>query len=195
MNLNNSIEFNNAKNILVNLDSKKTKLSKKEKVPLAYEKSKRIITTKKSWKFNDIELSFDFQKQIISRIKDNAIENENIHVIQFILKELRNKIYGYKSQDIKKNLYSEEIFITIDSLIEKLIKCELQCYYCKNPVYVLYEYVRASKQWTLERIDNAYGHNVDNTEIACLSCNISRRCMYHERYVFTKQMTIVKNDG
>jgi hypothetical protein len=181
-------QSNNIKNISVNMDPK-SKLAKKEKIPLAYEKSKRVITSTKSWKFSETELCHEFQKSLISNIKNNAIENENTN---FVLKELRNKIYGYKCQDIKKNIYVEELFITIDSLIEKLHNCELTCYYCKNPIYVLYEYVRASKQWTLERIDNAYGHNINNTEIACLSCNLSRRCMYHERYVFTKQINIVK---
>lgn len=181
----------NTKSIIVNMDPK-TKLAKKEKIPLAYEKSKRVVTTTKSWQFNENELCHEFQKMVISNMKHNICENENIHIRNFILKELRNKIYGYKCQDIKKNIYSEDSFITIDSLIEKLVNCDLLCYYCKNPIYVLYEYVRASKQWTLERIDNAYGHNINNTEIACLSCNLSRRCMYHERYVFTKQISIVK---
>jgi hypothetical protein len=29
-------------------------------------------------------------------------------------------------------------------------------------------------------------------EIACLNCNLRRRTMYHERYVFTKQMGTVR---
>ena len=40
--------------------------------------------------------------------------------------------------------------------------------------------------------DNKIGHDIGNIEIACLSCNLKRKCMYHERYVFTKQMKIVK---
>jgi hypothetical protein len=68
----------------------------------------------------------------------------------------------------------------------------MKCYYCKESVVLLYEYVRDPKQWTLERIDNSRGHNKDNVEIACLQCNLRRRCMYHERYLFTKQMNIVK---
>ena len=47
--------------------------------------------------------------------------------------------------------------------------------------------------WTLERINNDFGHNYGNLEIACLSCNIKRRTMYHERFVFTKQLIIVKH--
>ena len=59
-------------------------------------------------------------------------------------------------------------------------------------VNVLYKNVREPLQWTLERIDNDYGHNHDNVTIACLECNLRRRTMYHERYVFTKQLVIKK---
>jgi hypothetical protein len=58
---------------------------------------------------------------------------------------------------------------------------------------ILYEHVREPKQWSLERIDNDYGHNKNNVEIACLSCNLRRKTMYHERFIFTKQLNIVKN--
>jgi hypothetical protein len=47
-------------------------------------------------------------------------------------------------------------------------------------------------QWTLERIDNDLGHNKNNVEIACLNCNLRRRTMYHERYLFTKELNIIK---
>ena len=60
---------------------------------------------------------------------------------------------------------------------------------------MIYEEVRDPKQWTLERIDNTRGHNSDNVEIACLTCNLRRRTMYHERYILTKQMChITKNE-
>ena len=72
---------------------------------------------------------------------------------------------------------------------------DLKCYYCNNPVLVLYEYVREPKQWTVERIDNKFGHNKDNIEIACLNCNLHRRTMHHERYLFTKNLNIIKAIG
>jgi hypothetical protein len=45
----------------------------------------------------------------------------------------------------------------------------------------------------VERIDNSIGHNRTNIVIACLDCNLHRRTMYYERYVFTKQLNIVKH--
>jgi hypothetical protein len=74
------------------------------------------------------------------------------------------------------------------------METELKCFYCKEYVNIIYEPIREPKQWSLERIDNTYGHNVDNVTIACLSCNIRRRTMYHERYVFTKQLSIIKTE-
>ena len=55
---------------------------------------------------------------------------------------------------------------------------------------LLYNESRDPLQWSIERIENEFGHNNDNVVIACLRCNLSRRTMYHERYRFTKQMKI-----
>ena len=69
------------------------------------------------------------------------------------------------------------------------------CYYCKERVQIMYEFVREPKQWTLERLDNDFGHNRNNVAIACLHCNLRRRTMAKERYLQTKEMTkIVKLD-
>jgi hypothetical protein len=122
-------------------------------------------------------------------IDENPIYNttENL-VIQLI----NRKIYSYKFQDLEKNKYDDQETIDLNSVLEKLIKSDLKCFYCLEPVQLLYEYVREPKQWTIERIDNNLGHNKDNTEIACLSCNLRRRTMHHERYIFTKQVNIVR---
>ncbi len=48
-------------------------------------------------------------------------------------------------------------------------------------------------QKKIERIDNKIGHAIDNVEIACLSCNLRRRTMHHERYLLTKNIqTVIK---
>ena len=102
------------------------------------------------------------------------------------------KISGYKSQDMKKGLFDESKFVCFDDVIKLMTSSKMQCFYCKKPSLLFYEYVRDRCQWTLERIDNSRGHNIDNVEIACLDCNLRRRTMYHERYLFTKQIGIVK---
>jgi hypothetical protein len=106
--------------------------------------------------------------------------------------QIQKKIQGYRTQDIQKRLYDEEKFVCFTDVLKLMIGSHNACYYCKNEVYVLYEIVREPKQWTLERLDNNFGHNTDNVVIACLSCNLSRKTMYHERFAFTKQLNIVK---
>ena len=93
-----------------------------------------------------------------------------------------------------KERYSKEDFITKEGIVKLLRESNNICYYCQEPVKLLYEYVRDPKQWTLERINNSKGHNADNLMIACLGCNLGRRTMHQERYVFTKQLNIVKTN-
>lgn len=193
----------NTKTIFITESSKTPRTTSKSistsKSPIS-EKSKRVITKTKLWNFNPNELSYEYQKEIVSKVTSHinnpSIEPHSIsHIIKFIIGEIQKKIYGYKCQDLKKELFSQHEFINMENIINKLIKCNLQCYYCNESVYILYEYVREPRQWTLERINNAEGHNTTNTEIACLSCNLRRRCIFHERYLFTKQLSnIIKKE-
>jgi hypothetical protein len=50
-------------------------------------------------------------------------------------------------------------------------------------------------QWTLDRIDNKKGHNEGNVIIACLQCNLKRRCTAKDAFMFTKNMKIIKQDN
>lgn len=112
-----------------------------------------------------------------------------------IRRQINYKINSYKGQDVKKGLFLETDFVNYEYVLNLLIEKQLKCFYCLEDVLLLYNYVRENKQWTLERIDNKIGHNRGNVEIACLLCNLRRRTMYHERYVFTKQLCVVKMDG
>ena len=69
---------------------------------------------------------------------------------------------------------------------------ELKCYYCKVEMMIMYETVREAKQWTVDRVDNDIGHNTDNYHLACLSCNLKRRRTDDDKFLFTKQLGIVK---
>jgi hypothetical protein len=119
------------------------------------------------------------------------ISNQPQEKVDFLRRQLSKKISGYYEQDLKKGIFDSLKAITVEQVIQKCIECQLQCYYCQNQVKLLYEIVRDPLQWTLERLNNEHGHNLDNVVIACLKCNLSRRCMNSERYVKTKQMTTV----
>jgi hypothetical protein len=151
---------------------------------------KRIITTTRNWKFSIDQLNPIKQLEYVQQIINNNIVDEN--PCHFIQQQIRQKLGGYKAQDIKKNKYDETLFIKQDRVLQLMIESENQCFYCKEAVHVLYENVREPKQWTLERMDNDHGHNDGNVVIACLSCNLHRRTMHYDRYLFTKQLTISK---
>jgi len=158
--------------------------SKKNSAGLDTDKLVRKATNK--WRFENKNLDFMENLYILQKNNDlNEIQEE-------IRRQINYKINSYKGQDVKKGLFLETDFVYYDYVLNLLIEKQLKCFYCRENVLLLYNYVRENKQWTLERIDNKIGHNRGNVEIACLLCNLRRRTMYHERYVFTKQLCVVK---
>lgn len=163
------------------------------------EKEKRKVTHRKQWDFQENELTNDKQIEYITNMYLQQTTNIEVdervqHIQRVIESQIKTKIQGYHQQDIKKNLYDEQNFITFPKVIELLHSCKNTCYYCRQPVIILYEFVRDNKQWSLERRDNSFGHNHDNVEIACLHCNVCRKTMNEERYIFTKQLNIIKQN-
>jgi hypothetical protein len=116
-------------------------------------------------------------------------------VSKIAIQEINKKMYGYKQQDTLKKRYNEEQFLTFESIINKMIECELKCRYCKNEMNVLYDISREMKQWSIDRINNDVGHNIDNYHLACLDCNLKRRRRTDEKFLFTKQLNIVKKEN
>ena len=166
------------------------KKTSKEKTIEKKEKSKRVITQNDSFLSLKEDLSFDTQFRVLNEVITCYDYNNKYH--RLFISQIKSKIYGYSYQDEAKHKLAKDTFIDISNVLQKLLNCKMECFYCKKPVKVLYEYVREDDQWTLERIDNKEGHNTNNVEIACLNCNLRRRTMYHERYIFTKQIKNIK---
>jgi hypothetical protein len=146
------------------------------------EKCKRIIVEDPIWNFTENELEY----QTIF-LEDPP---------KLLIQQIKKKLTSYKSQDLEKDIYDPIHFIDLSNTLQKLNSCSLKCFYCDIQVLLMYEYVREPKQWTLERLNNNYGHTTENTVIACLSCNLRRRTMHFDRYLQTKQMTnIIKKDN
>ena len=143
-------------------------------------------------KDRSVQLNVDIESYEPS-IQLDAIQSGSGELYDIIKKQLNIKLSGYRAQDTIKKMYVESDFIDLDNTIRLLKESNLTCYYCNGPVKVLYKQVREGCQWTLERIDNDYGHNKMNVVIACLDCNLQRRTMYHERFAFTKQLVVNKN--
>lgn len=146
--------------------------------------NKRVVSESTAWKNIDVNY-LDVNNQF------KFIEDSNT-ITDIVSCELKKKISSYKSQDKRKNMYNCDEFVDFEFILKMFNDSKLVCYYCKCNVLILYDTVRESKQWTLERIDNRLGHNKGNSVIACLECNLKRRTMYHERFIMTKQLRLTK---
>ena len=109
-------------------------------------------------------------------------------------KTIQKKINSYQAQDKKKKKFHPESFITFSQLVEKMVASKMHCYYCRYKVKLFYDYVREPLQWTLDRLDNSKGHGDRNTVIACLKCNLERRTRNDKKFLFSKQMKIIKKN-
>ena len=166
----------------------------REKPP---EPKKREVS--KKWTFS--EEYYNYEKQIklihdISKIKlENNLEKTSCdEIAQTVMQEINKKICGYKQQDIIKKKLDVAAFIDFNCVINKMIESELKCRYCICEMAVLYDITREMKQWSVDRIDNDKGHNKDNFHLACLDCNLKRRRRTDEKFLFTKQLNIIKNE-
>ena len=152
---------------------------------------KRVHTEK--WFFSNENYEYSKQIQMILDISNNNLNYIN-DISKIAIQEINKKIYGYKQQDKIKKHFNEIVFINFGSIINKMIECELKCRYCKNEMNVLYDISREMKQWSVDRINNDLGHNIDNYHLACLECNLKRRRRTDEKFLFTKQLKIVKQN-
>ena len=138
-------------------------------------------------KIEDISLLLSEQNTHLQ----NLINHENNNITSLLEKQIKRKISSYKSQDINKKRYEEDKFISFQEVIFLMNQEEIKCYYCKCFMFILYEFARENKQWSLDRIDNDLGHNKDNIVLSCLECNLKKRKIRKESFLFTKNLKIV----
>lgn len=167
-------------NPILKVHKKKTKKEETKK-----EKKNRIITGTAVWTLLD-DTDFTVEKQL------EMLKAVDVEENRYLKNEIAKKLSGYKQQDLAKNKFNREEFIGFNEVVRKLLKSNLLCFYCTQPILVWYKQSRENMQWTLERIDNKIGHTNDNVEISCLLCNIRRRCMYSEKFRFTKQLKVCR---
>ena len=109
-----------------------------------------------------------------------------------LIREIDAKRKAYIYQDKHHNIYDPRYTITTDRIVELLVSADLLCHYCREICQVAYKESMCRRQWTLDRIDNNYGHNDANVVIACLECNLKRGTMDSERFRMGKQFTFRK---
>ena len=158
---------------------------------LEKETKKRVQSEK--WTFQEEHFEYSNQIKMTNDILKNACKFYD-DVSKIAIQEINRKITSYKQQDMLKKRYDEDKFLTFESVINKMVECELKCRYCQNEMNVLYDVSREMRQWSVDRVDNDLGHNIDNYHLACLECNLKRRRRTDEKFLFTKQLNIVKQD-
>ena len=193
---NDNLDINEQKTINITGQNNKYQMKKliKER---NNEPKKREIT--KKWNFDEEYFNYDKQMKLIIDIskinlENNLDDNLDDNITKITIQEINKKICSYKHQDIIKKKLDLESFIDFNCIIDKMIECQLKCRYCICEMSVLYDRSREMKQWSVDRIDNDKGHNKDNFHLACLDCNLKRRRRTDEKFLFTKQLSIIKKD-
>lgn len=116
-------------------------------------------------------------------------------ICQQITRHINTKVSSYQMQDKIKKRDLTDKFVNFKDIITMLQDCGLLCYYCRDPVYILYKNEQEMLQWTLDRLDNSVAHTTDNVVISCLKCNLKKGCKNEVDFVFTKQLTITKKES
>ena len=193
------MEENENANINTNTNSNSKKISivgtnnryMMKKVTKSKEGPKKRLESNKWNHLLKEEITLDNQLKIINDLFNSSL-NDSDEINKIIKQQVNHKIASYKSQDVIKKLYNEDKFINFEDILEKMIDSELKCYYCKDNMIILYDFVREMKQWSVDRIDNNEGHNKDNFYLACLECNLKRRRQSDTKFLFTKQLNLFK---
>jgi hypothetical protein len=187
---NNKEETKDTKKIIFTGTTTKYQMKKVDSNKEKKEKKKKVETN--TWGLNEQELSFDTQLDILKNLFNNNSNNliNDSKLTNFIISHIKTKISSYKHQDLLKKIFLESDFVTFDHIIELLNSCNMKCHYCACETYLLYEFVREMKQWSLDRINNDIGHNKGNLVIACLECNLKRRRTNKDAFFMTKNLTI-----
>ena len=120
------------------------------------------------------------------------IDPDNARLLSYMIREIDMKRKAYIYQDKHHEIYDPRYSITTDRIVELLVAAELLCFYCREICQVTYKEAMCRRQWTLDRVDNNYGHNDTNVVIACLDCNLKRGTMDAERFRQGKQFTFQK---
>ena len=182
-------ETSDTKKIIFTGTTTKYEMNKIDNNNQKKDRKKKVETN--TWNLNEEELSFKIQLGLLQNLYNKA-EIVDTNANNFIINHIKTKISSYKQQDILKNIFLEPEFVTFEYVVNLLNACDLKCHYCSCETYLLYEFVRDMKQWSLDRIDNDIGHNKNNLVMACLECNLKRRRTNKDAFFMTKNLTITR---
>ena len=92
---------------------------------------------------------------------------------QLLINYLKNKIDGYKRQDLKSNReLNENNYIDVDWCLERL---KGTCQKCGGDFHLEIKKGVLSSNFSAQRLDNLHGHTKDNCQSFCVYCNCSSK--------------------
>ena len=155
-----------------------------------YEMKKLVKSKSSPVRRKQVE-NWDVSPEWFTVSKQIELLNTNETIVK---EEITRKIASYRQQDILKKRLNNERLINYNYVKNLLLKCQLKCHYCSEDSLILYETRRDMCQWTVDRIDNSIGHDIDNIVISCLKCNLQRKTRSADKFAQTKQL-VIKRDN
>ena len=185
---------NTEKKIILQGTNNRYQIKKATKTQLGKERKRKDV---KQWDLASEFYTYEKQMEILFTLFtiNSTREYEEEPIFKIVKQQIEKKMTSYKQQDVEKKMYDSTKTIKYENVLSLLLETNSKCFYCKEEVLVLYEKVREEKQWTLDRMNNDLGHTIDNVVLACLQCNLKRRCQSKDGFLFTKQLKIVKKEN
>lgn len=162
------------------------------------DKKIEIIGTKNRYEIKKLTLDKIQEEKKNEKLDDKYYQDENqiyllenIDEFKYISDSIKSKISSYTQQDKKRKIYDNNT-ILYSEILELINKEKCCCKYCSNIVLLYYKYKLDKKQWTLDRIDNDTPHTKENVVLCCLKCNLERKNMKQENFIYNKNLKIIK---
>lgn len=132
-------------------------------------------------KKDEAKAYFQANKQAICEREKKYRETERETNIDF---NIKYKLYSHISNDRKKiaDFALTDDYIDLEWVKKELESCRYCCHYCQQKLKTTGYEPYDDQQFSIDRIENSWGHVKDNCIISCLKCNLDRNDMIYEDF-------------
>ena len=129
----------------------------------------RSYLVSREWVWTSLTRARDFNK--VAFFKNEKAEEKMEQ--QLLINYLKNKIDGYKKQDLKAGReLNENNFVAVNFCMERL---KGTCQKCGGDFHIEIKKGALSSNFTCQRVDNNFSHTKDNCVAYCNYCNCSSK--------------------
>ena len=123
----------------------------------------------REWLWTSLTRARDFNK--VAFFKNDKVDEKMEK--QLLINYLKNKIDGYKKQDLKAGRdLNEKNYVDVNFCMERL---RGTCQKCGGDFHIEIKKGALSSNFTCQRVDNEFSHTKDNCVAYCCYCNCSSR--------------------